>query len=554
MNNKRIFYLIIAVVLVGALFVVFINLTPESAPKNENRKASYSSSNWKVDLSLDNKNPYGLYAFRELTIADGRFTEFNDYSDYKLLDSIVLLDSSMMMFIGLDFMFTDEEVDLLLKSVEYGSDFFLSTEKIPPYVLNKLFNTNSLTFIPKIKAPHKINGKQYDLYYFYENDTLTEIWDLFQNKHLEDQTKVLSTLFGRPNYIEIPYGLGKIFLHLNPVVFTNVQVLKKDGKSYLKEVLKTLDKPHIQWLSFAKYEPIEYDPNDDEFEKDHSLLSELFKHPAFRWGFILAVFGLILYLLFRSKRRRPIIPAVEDNKNTGFSYVDTLAGIYYNKDHGDKMLKIMRRNFYSAVEDHFYIDIAKREDRKPLIALSKKSNIPLDEIEQLIKFLEVTTKVSDIFLSNTYKIQRSFYLRSGIWNEEVKQKLLHGPVSFYRYKSQALGTIAFGVFLILLGFIFLTLSLGIGVLFWPLGIAAIAFGSRMLNTPGITLNSDHLEIYPLIGRKTVILHENIKFIKENGPNLIIYIKNGGKATLNQSQLDKKNSKALDKLKTQFQHR
>ena len=552
MNNKRMLYLIFAVVLVGALFVVFINLSPGSTPKSEQRSVSYSSSNWKVDLSLDNKNPYGLFAFRELAIADGRFTEFNAYSNYKLLDSITKLDSSMFMFIGLEFMFTDEEVDLLLKSVDYGSDFFLSTEKIPPYLLDKLFDKNPMTFIPKIKAPHKINGKEYNMYYFYENDTLTEIWDLFQNKHIGADSKVWSTLFERPNYIEIPYGLGKVFLHLNPVVFTNVQVLKKEGKSYLKEVLSTLDQPHIQWLSFAQYEPYKYDPEDDEFEKDHSLLSELFKHPAFRWGFILAVFGLMLYLLFRSKRRRPIIPAVEDNKNSGFGYVDTLAGIYYNKNHGDKMLKIMRRNFFSAVYDHFYIDLAKREDKKPLIALSKKSNVPLEEIEQLLKFLEVSTKVSDTFLSNTYKVQRSFYFRSGIWNEELKQRLLLGPVLLYRYKSQALGTIAFGVFLILLGFIFLSLSLGAGVLFWPLGIGAIAVGSKMLNTPAITLNSDHLEIYPLIGRKTVILHENIKFIEEKGPNLIIYFKNGGKNILNQSQLDKKNSKALDKLKTQFQ--
>jgi len=540
-----------AVVLVGALFVVFLNSGEKSTSEKVQTKVSYASSNWKVNLSLDNKDPYGLFAFRELTIVEGKFTAFNEYSDYKLLDSIAKLDSSMLMFIGLDFMFTDEEVDLVLQSVEYGSDFFLSTEKIPPYLMNQLFVENPLTFIPKIKAPHKINGKEYDMYYFYENDTLTEIWDLFQNKHLDEHTIVWSTIHGRPNYIEIPYGLGKVFLHLNPLVFTNVQVIKKEGKSYLKEVLSTLEKPHIQWLSFAKYEPVEYDPSDSEFENDQSLLSELFKHPAFRWGFILAIFGLILYLLFRSKRRRPIIPAMEDNKNTGFSYVDTLAGIYFNKNHGDKILKIMRRNFYSAVYAHFYIDLAKREDQKPLIALSKKSNVPLVEIEQLIKFLEVGTKVSDIFLTNTYKIQRSFYFKSGIWNEEVKQKLLKGPMLIYRQKSQALGTIALGIFIILLGFIFLTLSLGVGVLFWPLGIAAIVVGTRMLNTPAIQLNPDKLEINPLLGRKIVILHENIKFIEEKGQNIIIFIKNGGKTTINTSQLDSKYTKALENLKQRF---
>src|SRR5690554_7685821 len=104
------------------------------------------------------------------------------------------------------------------------------------------------------------------------------------------------------------------------------------------------------------------------------------------------------------------------------------------------MLKIMRRNFYSAVYEHFYIDLAKRKDHKALISLSKKSNVPLEEIDQLLKFLEATTKVSDIYLGNTYKVQREFYFKSGIWNKEVRNKLASGPVTLYRQKSQAIGT------------------------------------------------------------------------------------------------------------------
>ncbi|WP_417264872.1 hypothetical protein [Brumimicrobium sp.] len=552
MNRNRMLYLIFAVVLVGALLVVFLNAGSKSTPSTQQQhKKAFTSSNWKVDLALEDKNPYGLYAFRELAVADGRFTVFNDYSSYQLLDSITRLDSSIMMYIGLEFMLTDEETDLLLQGIEYGSSFFLSSEKLPPYLLEKLFDENPLTFIPKKKAPHKINDQLYNMYYYYENDTLTEIWDMFHKHELDAHTQIHSTIFGRPNFIEIPYGLGKIYLHLNPLVFTNVQVLKKEGKAYLKEVFSKIDQPHIQWLSFAKYEPIEYDPSSGEFEEDHSLLSELFKHPAFRWGFILAVFGLLLYLLFRSKRRRPIIPAKEDNKNTGFSYVDTLAGIYFNKNHGDKMLKIMRRNFYSAVYEHFYIDLAKREDHKALISLSKKSNVPLEEIDQLLKFLEATTKVSDIYLGNTYKVQREFYFKSGIWNKEVRNKLASGPVTLYRQKSQAIGTIFLGAFIILLGFIFLSLSLGVGVLFWPIGIVAIAIGTRMLNTPALVLNRDLIEINPLWRRKSLILHENIKFIEENRQNLIIYLKNGEQSTLNISSLDTKNKKALDNLIKRF---
>ncbi len=549
MSKRQILYLFISVVLIGALLVVFLNSSSKSSTSKE--KIEYYSDDWTTDLSLENKNPYGLYAFRELTIADGRFTEFNEISDYNLFDSIAQLDSSMLMFIGMDFMLTDEETDLLLMSIQYGNDFFLSAEKMPKYLLEQIFEEDPLLFFPAQKAPHKINSKEYDMYYFYENDTLTETWEMFNPKKLDSATKTHSTIYGRPNYIEIEYGLGKIFIHLNPLVFTNVQVLKKEGKLYLKEVISTFGQSKIQWLSFANYEPKPYDPSADELENNHSLLSELFKHPAFRWGFILAVFGLILYLLFRSKRSRPIIPALEDNKNTGFSYVDTLAGIYYNKDHGDKILKIMRRNFYSAVYAHFYIDLSKREDKKPLIALSKKSNVSLEEIEELVQFLEVTTKVSDTFLSNTYKVQRAFYFNSGIWNEEAKKKLLLDTTLIYHQKDNALAMIALGAFIIVIGFVFLSFSIGIGVVFWPLGIIGIAIGTRMLNIPSIKLEAEQLIINSIIGKKISILHENIKFIQENDGNMIIFFKNGEKSTINISRLDSKNKKALDYLKQRF---
>lgn len=551
MNNKRTLYLVFAIVLVGALFVLFLNSSGKETSSNEQNKISYSSTNWEADLSLNNKNPYGLYAFRELTIANGRFTEFNEISDYKVFDSITQLDSSMMMFIGMDFMLTNAEIDNLLESVQYGNDVFLSSEKMPSYLIDQLFKEHPFTYFPTTKAPHKFDKKVFNMYYFYESDTLTEIWDMFEPKKLDNYTNVLSTIYGRPNYIEIEHGLGKVFIHLNPLVFTNVQVLNKDGKSYLKEVLSTLNQPKIQWLNFANYEPKPYSDSSTNFENNQSLLSELFKHPAFRWGFILAIFGVILYLLFRSKRRRPIIPAVEDNKNTGFSYVDTLAGIYYNKEQGDKILKIMRRNFYSAVYDHFYIDLAKREDSKPLISLSKKSNVALDEIVSLIKFLEVTTHVSDIFLGNTYKIQRSFYFKSGIWNEEIRQKQMQGPVLIYNRKEQSLGMIGLGILIIVLGFLFLSFSLGIGVLFWPIGIASIVMGTVMLNTPAVKLMNEQLELNPLFGKKVIILYENIKFIEEKGRNIHIYYKNGGKATLNNYLLDPKKVKALDHLKQRF---
>ena len=530
MKKGRILLLVIIVVFIGLGFVFYINLKTDKKPV---QKVDFRSSNWEKSFLLDNKNPRGLYIFRTLTIAEGSFTQFNEYSNYNLLDSIVALDSSMLMYIGENFTLTDKEVDLVLKSIYQGNHFFLSSEEIPEYLYNRIFEQPTLQFIPKTKATFTIHKKQYEMYNIYENDTLTGLWHVFQDKQLTiDEVSVLSTLHKRATFISIPYGKGKIFLHLNPSVFMNYQLLREDGAHYLREVLTCLDQPHIQWLTFAKYKSVGYSDSDGENPASMDLLKELSKNPAFRWGFIFAVFGWLLYLVFRSKRKHPVIPVVEDHKNTGFSYVDTLAGIFYDKNHSNKILKIMLQNFNQAVLEHFYVDLNNKDNKAAILSLSKKSNVPTEEIETLVKRLKATTMVSDAFLIETYNAQRSFYFKSGIWGKEEKQMQENESIRIYRKKSWGIGTILLGVYFLLQGFYLLTVSFGAGVLFWPLGVAVCVLGTRMLNSPALELQPKAIVIHHLMRKKTKILKENIKFIERNNTALIVHKKNTKKFILN----------------------
>lgn len=550
MKNKRLLLLVVIVSVIGlALVLIINNVGAESnAPQVE-----FRSSDWETKFLLDNKDPQGLYVFRELMIADGSFTAFNEYSDYQLLDSISAIDSSVMMYIGQNFTLTDPEIDLVLKSVYQGNEFFLSSEEVPTYLFDRIFEEPALQFIPKVRAPFKIKGKTYDMYSVYEQDTLTNLWMVFQRKQLSiSRVKALTTIHNRAAFIEIPYGEGEIFLHLNPTVFMNYQLLRSEGQSYLKHVFSELKKPHVQWLTFAKFKPIPYKDSSGETPPNVDLLKELSKNPAFRWGFVFAVFGWILYLLFRSKRRHPIIPAVETYKNSGYSYVDTLAGIFYSKNHSTKILKIMRQNFHRAVWEHFYIDLSETENKKLAIELSKKSNVPVQDIEALYAALWTKGKVNDDFLVKVYNKQRSFYFQSGIWDENKKQKSMASTHRVYYKKAWSIGTILGGVYLILQGFYLLTLSIGVGVLFWPIGIITCVLGTRMLNTPAFEINEKHFKINGLIKKKTIIFNENISFIERKDNVLVIHQKDGKSFIVNTTLLTI-NNKIIEAIQNRYKN-
>lgn len=544
-KNKQLIYLFGAVLLAGLLMVIFLNNTPKKEANLPVKGVQYKSSNWKDSYTLDGRNPYDLFLFRELVIASDHITEFNSYTNYELLDSIILQDSSLFMYVGKAFTFTNDEIDVLLSSIKKGNDFFLSVEKPADNLFSEILKEKKLHFLSNEVAPHQIEGENYDMYRVYEGDTVTAFWDLLPKRSLKRNTETITTINGRGSYVKIPFGEGNIFLHLNPVVFTNINLLRPEGKSYLKEVISTWTQPHIQWLTFAEYEVIPYEWDGDEFPEDPSLLTELFKHPAFRWGFIFSLLGLFLYFIFRSKRRRPIIPAQEDTQNTGFSYVDTLSGIYFNDSHPEKILKIMANNFRTNVYTHFYIDLSTVNLEKAIKSLSQKSNIPEHEIQAILDRFNVGTSVNNEFLLKTYRLQRIFYLKSGIWDENVTNTNINNVISIYRKRNQYLGVLGLGIILIIFGFYLLTRSVGVGVLFWPVGMLGMVMGIHALSAPLFKLTSNSIQIISIFGFKRTILLENIKFIEEANQYLVFKLKNNKEHKVQLSQIEQKDIRTIE---------
>lgn len=542
--------MIVVILLAITALVFFLNGGGSAEKTNSsNPEPAYRSNKWEVNLELGNKNPYGLYVFQELLIAHGKFSEFNDYTDYTLLDSICELDSSLYMYLGMDFTFTKEETERLLEGVARGNELFLSVQKPPKHLFEYLFKDSPLTFQPEDSVLLHTTDGQYPMYYIYQSDTLTDLWNMFKPQLLADSIKKHTTAFGHPLYIEIPHGEGSIFVHLNPVIFTNFQLLRDAGKAYFKSFVKTLDHPKIQYLSFAKYEPFKVEPDMTPEAPQESLLSELFKYPPFRWAFIMAIFGLLLYFFFRSKREKPIIPAFEKSKNSGYAYADTLAGIYFQGNHSGKILRLMKRNFYDAVYKKFYIDLAGRKSSKPIVALANKSGVEQEKIEHLLKLLETNFSISDDFVSKAYLLQRDFYFRSGIWNEREKVKLDEQYTIIYRSKSQGVSLIISGILLIMFGFMLLSSTIGWGVLLWPLGIFTLALGGRIMGYPIIKMNKREIIYQPLIGKPRNVRMNDVTTVTRDGDLLRFNIHKGAALTINLQNIGKEYRQNLTDLKT-----
>jgi hypothetical protein len=508
MDKRRLTYLALGVVMVVTLLVWLIGSSSAEPGRNtKNPEPFHTSRKWVKKTYLNNKDPFGLYVFEQLVVASRRFDEWNEVIDDRLLDSLAMLDGQVFMYLGGHFGVTERELNTIVQSVKRGAELFVSSLEFTTHFKELLLGDSELSFVVADSVEVGFQQTNYSFYSIFEQDTVGAIWKIFDE--LPDQIEIGSTIQGAPNYVKFKLGKGTIHWHLELKTFYNYQLLRKPASDYLIAMLQGVDNKTIQWLSFADYQFVE--PDGDEVDAASPLLlSRILEYRALRWAFFIAVLGTLLFFLFRSRRERPIIPLLSGASDTGISYVDTIAGLYYSKTSTKKMIAMLRRNFYTSIQEHFYVDLFNRSNDKPLQVLAEKSKVEFTEIEVLLTKLENPKPVSRSELLNIHAELRKFYITSGIWSnwERPDTKKF---IPFFRLSVYGLSSIIGGIVFVVTGFIGLSYAIGSMVLLWPIGIAAIYFGARSMGQPIYEVNDQELRTYTLFGkgrsiRANVIVH------------------------------------------------
>lgn len=206
-------------------------------------------------------------------------------------------------------------------------------------------------------------------HYFSKIDSTTSKPLGFQMKNNQKKT----------NFIVTNYGQGQIYLHSQPVVFTNYYMLKPANYDYLSNLFKNISAN--DWIWFVK---------DQEIESMQSIsqnkLRFISEHPALKWAYWLLWLTLILFLIFNSKRKQRIVPVIKPLENTTIDFTKTISNLYFQ----EKNYKIIIRKkiiyFLEKVRTTYYLDTSKLDDEFAL-KLAHKSGKNEDDIKKLIKII-----------------------------------------------------------------------------------------------------------------------------------------------------------------------
>ncbi|MGB5418016.1 DUF4350 domain-containing protein [Algibacter sp.] len=322
-------------------------------------------------LSANSEYGYGEHVAEGSYIIIGNSDYLEDDSVDELLSFV---DAGNTLFIS-DYYFPQKFHDTLNLSVDY-----IKNEKDSiSYVSLKHFNFDDMT-LDRNKGDH----------YFSEFDSINHTvlgYSKIDYKHV--------------NFLQIPFGDGQVFLHLEPKAFTNYHILKEDRYKYVERTLSYLPNNNVYFDSYTKMQT----GYDGDVEKN-SNLGWFLEQMSFKWAWFTAIVFGILFMIFNAKRRQRVIRIIKPLQNTTVAFVKTVSNLYFDtKDHKNLIDKKIAY-FLEKIRRELNLDTTNL-DEAFTENLAAKTGKKKEDVKKLINYINLMKSKNEFFEENLIKLNRN---------------------------------------------------------------------------------------------------------------------------------------------------
>jgi len=361
-----------------------------------------NKTDWNENYKEKKKSPFGTYiVFNEAkALFKGKkihYLKENIY-DYLFHNYIEGGDFGNYICIKNDaFKLNESATYKLLDFVYEGNNAFLSLNYFSKNLKDTLkFTTNNLD--ENIFSPEKLKTLKGTLYLKHDafKDTIYQFDRNIRRNYIvtynEKNTIVLGTseVDGEkvPNFIKIYHGKGAMYVHTNPVVFTNFYMLN-GHEEYAENLLSYLPTQEILWDPQIKSNTF-----STRADNKNSIFKFFLQHPSLKWFLMVTFFSLLLFMLFNARRKQRPIPIIEPLKNSTVEFTHTIANLYLKeKDHKNLVDKKIVY-FLEKIRLKYLINTASL-DRNFIKKLAAKSGNNLQRTKYLINTINTLHKKSE---------------------------------------------------------------------------------------------------------------------------------------------------------------
>tara|TARA_R100000908_G_scaffold59878_3_gene36896 strand:+ start:16868 stop:18070 length:1203 start_codon:yes stop_codon:yes gene_type:complete len=377
-TKERTYYYLLGLLIV--IFVVFQIFKPKPL-------------DWTESFSADSKIPYGGYLLHEYLpslFTDQELTQ-NQAPLFNYGDT--LNPQKNWIFINKSFGLDQFETDILLSQIQQGAHVFIAARtfqntfkdslNIGTTLKNPLLGGGSILDDDTARV-HFTNPalKTQAGYPYYQSTTQTYFSGI-------DSAKTVAVLGtndeGETNFLRIKMGEGNLYLHSNPTLFTNYFVRDENGIGYVSKALSYLPDQPVIWDEYYK----------DVNRTGGSVVRYVVSEENLRRAWVLGIVGLLLFMIFRAKRKQRVIPEITPPQNSSIEFAKTIGDLYMEKGDHKLMAKKKIRFFFEYVRTNLGLD-TDEETKQLTKDISNRSGIEHSEIEALFDIIELTSDKEDI--------------------------------------------------------------------------------------------------------------------------------------------------------------
>lgn len=345
---------------------------------------------WFENYRASSDQPYGASFVSKMlaTYRDGTFI-LNEKKPLRLLlEDVDNHGRTDYVFIGQNMFLDEKSTQSLARFIEAGGNAFIASLTPPEQIIGAVYYQEcgspveySYNHTDSVRLNFLHNGLKLDhdvsYAFHFGTEDLPYSWDYVAESVFCDSTSTIAALGfqdnERINFMRIRVGEGSLYLHSNPLVFTNYFMTKREHVTYAAGVFSHLDGRDMIWDEYSKI-PL---PGGNAY---NSPLYFILQQPSLKYAWWLLLCTVLLYVVFGAKRKQRVIPVLETKSNTSLELVNLISRLHFrNGNHLDMAHKKMRYFLY-FIRSRYGIH-AERFSQLHIQKLAEKAKVRISDVE-----------------------------------------------------------------------------------------------------------------------------------------------------------------------------
>lgn len=339
---------------------------------------------WSLNFEYNEKIPYGCYAlFHSLTdLFPDAEIEPNHVNYFQFLKNQSGPKTSLIIITD-NFNADSYDTGAFLDFVRNGNQLFISSADYSQafsdscnFSITSMI-ADSLSLKSRKQQLNFVNPK------LHSDRAFRFQGQLFRRKFTRlDSSK--TTILGinaaqEPNFIKKLLGDGEIYIHLQPMTFTNYYVLY-GSHEYSASALSYITGSTIVW---------------DEYYKPGNAMSSspiryILNQQSLKYAYYMVMTLIVLYILIEARRKQRIIPVIKSPENTTLAFIKTIGLLYYQRgNHKDLAIKKITY-FQDHIKTRYHINVSD-PSAEIITKLVNRSGVDEKMIYDLFDFINKVT-------------------------------------------------------------------------------------------------------------------------------------------------------------------